>query len=140
MTKPIKVKAHISITKPQGGNIGKYMSISVVDKESVRASVEITIGLEDLMDALTGLAHTKCDLMITNNDLFGKKRIMEEMIFKMPAHLVGQRLNTAINRANKLTKGTDWVIDEHFASQNSFFSEDGKLFARTVKYKWVDQG
>ena len=136
----MKHKAKISITRPISNTVDDYISVSVHDEDACIQFLNLQIPFASFAEALTGLARTPCTMEFMGLQNVGKKREHKELIITLPDGIRwgAKRKDIAISEGKKqCPKG--WVMDEYFSRQNSFFTEDGKDFARTSINRWVEK-
>jgi hypothetical protein len=130
----------ITISRIQS-NQENYLPIKITidDVNAVTQFLEIEMSLEDFAECLTGLAARPCVFDARGLERIGKKREMQDFIFELPdGTMFGSKTKEiATELAIKLSP-IGWEVSTYFNSQNSFFKENGKEWARTHILRWVD--
>ena len=114
-------------------------TIEILDNASVTTFITITLTPEQLSSAMSRLSRSECEVEITNLDVVGKKRITQELLFEIPKNVEFMADRSQLIDLTKQNTPIDWIASTYFGSQNSFFTaKDGKRYARTTMYKWVE--
>lgn len=129
--------ADITISRLSGD--GESIRVSIRDRISSQEVVEIELTLEDFALALTGRAHTQGDARWRGLDRVGKRMEMEKWEFELPASVDFTNEKEAARAIATSTCKSGWTPDTYFNSQNSFFTLDGKRWARTTIRRWVSE-
>jgi hypothetical protein len=108
------------------------LHIDLFDSLSLRFCA-IHLNKEQVCQALSRLAFTHCDIEVQKLENVGKQMIHEYLVFEVSKY---HDVEEACKIARELCTG-GWVPDLSFNSQDSFFSKDGKNYARTIRRKWV---
>jgi hypothetical protein len=98
------------------------------------------MNLADLTKLTAGSRGIYVDAEIKGLDRIGKKMEREVFVFPMPENsLYGK--DKKVLAANECKKHIPigWTSDDYYGSQNSFFYEDKKEFARVNIRRWVDE-
>ena len=114
---------------------GKFVEIELYDNENRRFRIEMSIPIEHFAKALSRLVGQRCLVNFYNIDTFNKTAVNETVIFE---------IEKSANRDEAKEKAQLYVepnefIDLSFNSQGSFFSKDGKNYAKTYKTKFVER-
>ena len=113
--------------------------IELTDWSSTITFAKVKLNQKQTCQALSRLCDTSCVIEVNNLDKVGKKRIQEELIIELPKETRwDEEVKTAKKLAIKATENTEWKPSLSFDSQDSFFTKDGKKYARTRKLKWID--
>lgn len=115
------------------------VTIEIEDMGSITKFVKVTMTPEQFTQALSRLSNTKCSVEVRGLHKVGKRHEHKEFTFEVPSGLGfgrdrDKRFLPILMR--KCPEG--WEPDTHFGSQNSFFSEGTKNYARTIIRRWVD--
>jgi len=123
----------------------------LIDREKTRielhdmsASImflEITLTAEQLSSALSRLAYTECEIEINGFDKIGKSMELSTLEFELPESIDRYKKDAADKIKDLAIQNcpVDWKPDLSFNSQNSFFSKDGKQYARTFMRRWINK-
>lgn len=114
-------------------------TIEIRDNDASVTFVKATLTPEQLSSALSRLSQTNCKAEIFAFDKVGKKHETEYFEFDITGYNKADedKLWLAANEALKKQNMSDWKPDKYFGSQNSFFSSDGKDYARVVIRRWI---
>lgn len=113
------------------------LNIEVYDQLSRECIVEINLDKDQTCEALSRVAYTPCMLRTGHLDRVGKKMLMDKLIFEIPykGYDVNKKVEIAIREANIFCP-EGWEPDKYYVSKDSFFTEDGKQYARTTIRRW----
>lgn len=116
-------------------------TIEIHDSKSATTFVSIRLTPEQLSTALSRLASTACEASVDNLDRVGKKHEWKHFEFEISKLAANDSTHGSLNqiclRALKEAGMEDWVSDNYYKSQSSFFMKSGKHFARTTVRRWV---
>lgn len=131
------IDGYLSIGSPIRSDGLEYVSIEVEDAASGVHFLNLRISRDNMMKALQRQSSLKCKMEVAHLDKVGKKMEHQEFVFGFPDDVEYRHRDAlAVKMAWKLCpKG--WEPDIHFGSKNSFFTENGKSFARTTIRRWV---
>lgn len=125
-----KFNAQISIL----ASYDDLIKIIIHDKDASLDIIELQLTREQFINAtMNRLSNTDVKSSIAHGiENIGKKLEMDTLTFEIPEDIMHSDL------AKLAIKSTPvgWYPDLHFNSQNSFFSKDGKYYARTTMRKW----
>ena len=123
---------NVSISRPSCGNGDRYISIEVMDNESRTRFLELKFDYSDFAELMTGLSFVHCNGEVRNIERVGKKKISKRVEFQIDSY-------ASKDQARDLVRGflvDGYVSHFDFTSQDSFFTRDGKHYARTSIFKW----
>jgi len=112
------------------------VTIEIRDTKSTKLFVEATLNAKEACQMLSRLANTPCELKTQHLEKVGKKMEMDTLEFEVKDSIYESRINTAVKQAKQACP-SGWEPDENFSSQGSFFTKDGKEYARTTIRRWV---
>lgn len=125
----VKTKLSISIRD-------KYTVIEIHDDDAVIMPVKLLIPNENFVQALGRLSSVDCKTEFNTLEYVGMKREHKTFEFEMPEHNWNNQKEIAIQTIRKVCP-RGWEPYEHFGSQDSFFTKDGKDMAKTTIVRWV---
>jgi hypothetical protein len=129
-------KAAITILVEQ-----EYTIIRLHDEDSGVEFCEATLTPKQLSSALSRLSCTPCEIEVHGLDKLGKTHECKPFEFELSGRIAyDNQKKIAVEQCKKalVEQGmTEWVPDSHFSSRNSFFTKDGKNYARTTIRRWV---
>lgn len=131
----MKIEGRISILFSEDG-----LRIEVKDPNSTITFLMASLNKEQTCMAMSRLGQTECELELRSLDLVGKKHESKEFVFEIPESHYNLRAPTHMKcKAALLEQGLieEWIPDNYYQSQNSFFKKDGKHYARTIIRRWV---
>jgi hypothetical protein len=125
-------------------------TIEVMDSISSITFVKVTLTPEQLSSALSRFCLTPCEKVeVFGLERVGKKREVKFFEFEHQFDISNrdiERMNEEGKRFIDLVKeetlnrlGEEWHPSLYFGSKNSFYTKDGKKFARTHASRWVNQ-
>lgn len=128
------MKGKISILFSENG-----LRIEIQDPLSGISFVEAKLNTKQTCQALSRPCYIDCELDVGGLDVVGKKREHKEFVFEMPEADYESRGKVAIATANALLKNNPegWVPQNYYGAKDSFFTKDGKSYARTLILRWV---
>ena len=135
----MRQKAALTISRPSYGNDIEKISITVRDVDAKIAFLEIEIDLDEFTRCITGLSMAECEMEVYGLQNVGKKREYMDIVFEMPDVDYNKKLETAIRLAREAAP-EGWESSVYFGSQDSFFTKDGKQYARTRASSCVEKG
>lgn len=130
--------AQLTISRPVYSNGKKKISIKVRDNEARIEFLRIQIDLDKFTECLTGLAYVECDMEVHSLDKINKQEERKPLIFKMPSGSNAWNKEIAVARAIEHTP-EGWTPSLYFGSPSSFFTKDGKPYAKTYISRWVEK-
>jgi hypothetical protein len=113
-------------------------TIEIYDECAGVQFCEIELTSKQFCQALGRLAHTHCEIEVRGLEKLGKK--MEHKSIEFECGENGRWNKNEEQTLNKLAKAAcpeGWEPDYYFGSQGSFFTKDGKNFARCIIRRWV---
>lgn len=130
----MKIKGSISILVNK-----ETTTIQVHDEQAVIQFLEIELTAEQFCAALGRFSRVKCELDLRSVDNIGKQHENKYFEFEIPNNLKSSKHTDALHEIAQTLldeQGEGWVADNHFASQNTFFTKDGKDHARCTVRRW----
>lgn len=112
-------------------------TIQLKDNESSITFAEIVLTPEELSSALSRLSFTTCKIELHGLDKVGKKMETGSHIFEIQESIRGTKFEGELYALAKTTCPKGWEPDCYFGSQNSFFSDNGRQYARVTIRRWV---
>ena len=114
------------------------MKIELHDNDASITFAHIKLTPIQLAQALSRLGYTECKIEVHLLDKIGKKMKNKKFTFELPETNTFRNMDMAKKIAiESCPEG--WEPDLHFGSQGSFFTKDGKQYARTTIRRWVDK-
>ena len=115
-----------------------YTIIEIEDAEAGITFCTIELTPLQLSDMMSRVCHVKVDSMeVYNLELIGHKQEYKEFIVELPKN---STYNNRKEIAEKLVKEQcpkGWKPRIYFNAQDSFFTKDGRNYARTIIDRWV---
>lgn len=137
------LKGLITISRSQNNYGDDSITIRLKDDDAVIEPFEISMSLEAFAEAITGFAYRPCKFTVRNLDKVGKVREHKTFEFQLPDVKVfnlDSKLKEIAREVLSTVCPDGWEANSAFSafsSQDSFFSKDGKLWARTLITRWV---
>jgi len=133
----MKINAAITMLFNNNG-----LEIEIDDRDAGVLFCKMNLTSEQVTTAFSRLSHThvdQCEIREQTFPKLGKTMIVKDFIFETKDIFdTTKKIEDTKQKAIKVCpKG--WEIDLYFRSQDSFFHEDGKYYARTRVRKWVDK-
>ena len=114
------------------------MEIELHDRDASITFAEVTLTSKQVIQAFSGLGYTGCRIDLKGLEKVGRK--MEHMVLEFLLPKVEKRHRMSDEELTCLAEAVlpdGWASDNYFHSQNTFFSRDGKNWARTTMRRWV---
>lgn len=114
-----------------------YSIIEIEDDEANTTFLIVKLTEEQLVACLSRQGYVDCELEVSGLDRVGKKHENKIFEFEIPKELHGSsnEKELQVMAQSKLTDG--WIAEGYFSSQNSFFSKDGKQYARCTIRRYI---
>lgn len=134
----MKHKAKLTISNPHYGDGRKKINISIQDDCARIQFLDIEIDHDKFAQAITGLSSVECEMEFRGLENVGKVIEKQGIEFEVPDCEWRDREKIASKLADEMAP-EGWVASHYFGSQGSFFTKDGKSYARTTISRWVDK-
>lgn len=131
----MEINANITITASYDDEI----TITVEDRTSSVRFLEMKLTREQFINAAmnrlgcTDVKHAE----VRGLEKIGKKMEMQNFEFPLPADITYETKHVKTVETVKECCPKGWVPDLSFSSRESFFTKDGKEYARTTIRRWV---
>lgn len=119
-----------------------YTEITIEDTGANISIVKVKLTPIQLSAILSRQGYVECECVV--GDLSKVGTIMENQSFEFEYNkadgykaIDNKALAAACDKALIENGLTEWISDNYYGSQNSFFQKDGKSFARTTIRRWV---
>jgi len=112
-------------------------TIEVHDDDACTTFVSITLTPEQLSAILSRQSMVECELDVRGIEKVGKKHECRNFEFEVTYSKDDKDLSVACEEALFKEGLYEWVSDNYYHSQNTFFKKDGKQYARTTIRRWV---
>jgi hypothetical protein len=113
-------------------------TIELFDSKSAKTFARVKLTNDQLASMLSRLHRTECQIEVGNLELIDKQMEHQKFEFEINEQMRTSKgalhqhcLKALINR-----NMSDWLPENTYGSQDSFFSKEGKYFARTVIRRW----
>ncbi len=117
----------------------KETTIRLYDHVSNQTVVEITLTPEGLSQAMSRLSMTKCKAIVNEYSFSKLNKKMENKYLEFEINKDLRRGDEQELHALAQSNCPDgWTPDKYYGSQNSFFTKEGKTYARAVIRRWID--
>lgn len=113
------------------------LKISVKDRDSSITFAEIKLNQEQTCQAMSRLAQTDCRITVRGIEKVGKKMEHQEFVFEIPKGNGQKNRKKEIEEKCLQDCPDGWEPVLYFESLGSFFTKDGKQYARTTMRRWV---
>ena len=114
-----------------------YTEIEIHDSDANTTLARVKLTPEQLSMILSRQAYVECECNTGDLKKIGKKHENKYFEFEIVYSKSKEDLILACNEALFQQEMHEWESDNYYGSQNSFFSKDGKDYARTVIRRWV---
>lgn len=112
--------------------------IEIYDEVSSKTFVRVQLTNNQLASMLSRLQRTSCKVEVGDLTIIGKQMEHQTFEFEVDREIKGSNilLHLCCTQALEKSNMSDWIPEQRYNSQDSFFQKDGKLFARTIIRKW----
>ena len=114
-----------------------YTEIEIHDADANTTLARVKLTPEQLSMILSRQGYVECECNTGDLKKIGKKHENKYIEFEIVYSKSKEDLILACNEALFQQEMHEWESDNYYGSQNSFFSKDGKDYARTVIRRWV---
>ena len=114
-----------------------YTEIEIHDADANTTLARVKLTPEQLSMILSRQGYVECECNTGDLKKIGKKHENKYFEFEIVYSKSKEDLTLACNEALFQQGMCEWESDNYYGSQNSFFSKDGKDYARTVIRRWV---
>lgn len=115
-----------------------YTEIEIQDGDSLAIIVKVKLTPEQLSAMLSRQAYIKCESCVTGNlERIGKKHENKVFEFEIAYTKSKSDLELACKEALFNEEMFEWIPDNYYSSQDSFFTKDGRNWARTTIRRWI---
>ena len=116
----------------------EYTAIEIIDREANTLFAKIELTPDELSAILSRQGNVHCDIEVEGLDRVGKKHENKYFEFIVPSSIVAssQYAEDLASYANTLLND-GWIADAYFGSQGSFFTKEGKKYARATIRRWI---
>lgn len=113
-------------------------TIELFDSKSSKTFARVKLTNDQLASMLSRLHKTECQIEVDNLDLINKQMEHQKFEFEIDKQMRTSKsaLNQHCLKALISQNMSDWLPENTYGSQDSFFSKDGKYFARTTIRRW----
>lgn len=113
-------------------------NIELYDSKSCKVFARIKLTNEQLAQVLSRLHRTDCEIEVDNLDVIDKQMEHKRFVFEINNEMRTSKsaLNQHCLKSLKAQGMSEWIPESNYASQDTFFTENGKHFARTTIRKW----
>lgn len=116
-----------------------YTEINIRDMDAATQFINIKITPEQLSEMLSRMRYVKCKCEVIGLDKIGKIHENKYHEFEIPQNLASNEEKLLELAIKSLADNNmeEWIPDNYFRGQNSFFSKDGKKYARVIIRRYV---
>ena len=115
----------------------EYTEIEIYDADANTTLATVKLTPEQLSMILSRQGYVECECNTGDLKMIGKKHENKYFEFEIAYTKSKEDLILACNEALLQQGMHEWESDNYYNSQNSFFSKDGKNYARTVIRRWI---
>lgn len=113
------------------------LEIQLHDSDASITFAEVRLTAEQVVSAFARMSHTPCEIEVTGLDIIGKRHESAKHVFEIPDNWTPRSHIEELQKLAQETTPEGWVSDGRFSSQDSFFTEGDKHFARVIIRRWV---
>lgn len=110
-------------------------TIELHDKKSGTLFCRATLTPEALSKCLSRTAYVECKVVVAGLDNLNKKLVVDKLEFEISKTSYEKKKDNAYDTA-LIACPPGWEVDNYFGSQTSFFTKDGKNYARATIRKY----
>jgi uncharacterized protein YggL (DUF469 family) len=112
-------------------------TIEIKDDEANVTFVKVTLTPEQLSAALSQQMHVDCSVEVHEIEKVGKKHENTTLEFEIPSELANSIHSEELQKIAQSMLSDGWIAENYFRSQNSFFKNNNKQYARCTIRRWV---
>lgn len=115
-------------------------TIELRDRNAATIFARVELTAVQLSQMLSRISNTDCQCEVFGLDRVGKKHEHETWEFEISQDLRGSQNSEELHKMalkSLALAGMDWMPDGYFGSKDSFFTRDGKDFARVTIRRWT---
>lgn len=112
------------------------MSISITDVASGIKFTNVSVSLQQFIEALTGLSEVDCTHETRNTEYIGKYYVSERRTITAPRLGYDKKTYEAWLISNAQEEG--WILDSYLGSQSSITYKDDSAILNYIVFKYVD--
>lgn len=112
-------------------------TIEITDAEANVRFITVTLTARQFSQCLSRLSNVECNVLVQGLDKLNKKMLNKKHEFEIPDDVSRHENEDKLSEIIKKTLPEGWIPDNYYRSQDSFFSKDGKKYARTIIRTWV---
>jgi hypothetical protein len=131
----MKIEGRISILINR-----EYTTIEIKDDKANTTFVKATLTPDQLSAALSRQVSIECDVEVHGLERVGKKHENKTLEFEIPKNLETSYLKRDEDKLQKIAQShlsDGWIAERYFGFQGSFFTKDGKQYARCTIRRWI---
>ena len=129
----MKIEASLSILFNNG-----IIELTIRDENAKIRFVHLSLTPDQFCNAALGrLMNTQCEADVHNLDRVGLNHENSTHEFEIPKDFRYDTKKKNIIDLAKKTCPDGWTADAYFGSQNSYFTKDGKDYARCTIRRWI---
>lgn len=113
-------------------------TIEIMDELSRITFVEVKLTPQQLSAALSRLCNIDCEIDVMGLDRVGKKHEHDKLEFEITDSLRSSRNEKLLQHIAQSKLSDGWIAESYFGSKDSFFTKDGKPYARVTIRRWVE--
>lgn len=114
-----------------------YTEIEIEDENANIRFLKVKLTPEQLSMCLSRQASVDCELEVLGVDRLGKKHESKSFEFEIPKELKYSSKSNELQLLAQSQLSGGWIAESYFGSQGSFFSKDGKDYARVTIRRWT---
>ena len=113
-------------------------TIELFDSKSSKTFARVKLTNDQLASVLSRLHRTDCQIEVDNLELIDKQMEHQKFEFEINEQMRSSKgaLHQHCLKALISHNMSDWLPENTYGSQDSFFSKEGKYFARTTIRRW----
>lgn len=121
-------------------------TIELHDRNASITFARITLTPKGLSAALSRRAYVDCDMQLHALDKIGKEHECKGFSFEIPEALYNDYKARDKNATHQIALRaledagmSDWTPDSYYGGQDSFYTKDGKHYAKAIIRRWVNK-
>jgi len=134
----MKIPGQITISTRRSPDEGK-VHIELRDPNAIVRFLALSMDMANFTRALGGLSCCDCEIEVHDLEKVGKIRESKPLEFELATHDFGDKRMAMASAAAADRCPDGWTPNVSFNSQDSFYTRDGKSWARTTMHRWVER-
>jgi hypothetical protein len=113
------------------------LHIEIADDGASLKFVDLKIAPEDVCKLLSRQAQISCNIEVKGLEKVGKKMEWKKLEFEIPKDTPYKEEDNVAKEYAYIHCPEGWTPETYFGSRDSYFTKDGKSYARCIIRRWI---